>query len=57
MSNILYMGIAQPSDPAVAVFSRSLLRSLQISRHQAYLYGDNLFYKYFKSPEIVKLST
>ena len=47
------MGIAQPTDTAITVFSQSLLRSLQRSRYQVHLYGDSLFYEYFKNPKII----
>ena len=52
MKNILYMGIALPHNHVVEVFSRSLLRSLQLTRYQAYVYGDILFCGYFKNPKI-----
>ena len=53
MLNILYIGAAQISNPSIAVFSRSLLRSLHSSHHKVYVYGNNLFYEYFTNPETV----
>ncbi|MCL2650906.1 MAG: hypothetical protein FWD60_07780 [Candidatus Azobacteroides sp.] len=51
--NILYIGIAQKSNPAIATFSKSLLRSLRILHHTVYIYGDKLFCEYFVNQEII----
>ena len=53
MKNILYMGIAHTYKSAVYVFSRSLLRSLLLSHHKVYTYGDSQFYQYFDKPNTI----
>ncbi len=50
--NILYLGNIYQYSPTFADFSRSLLRSLRLSHHRVYVYGDELFYGYFDNPEI-----
>lgn len=51
--NILYIGIAQTSNPAIAIFSKSLLRNLHLSHHKVCIYGDSLFCEYFENPEVL----